>query len=547
MRLTGNIITGYSDKIYGFAFDKLQDPDKAGDLSQEIMLNLLKIAAKGKEADNMDGFIYTVCRYTFANYLRKKYRRQSECASVDRDGLGGIAASFPSEENIEETAEQTLLRERLMREISRLSKIHRDITVMFYFDNIPSKEIAERLGLSPATVRWYLGESRKKLREGIDMNENLNFSMVKLSVGHDGSAVDFNMHGLGHNPLVSNMAAACREKPLSVEEISREIGVAAAYLEYYLDDLTKMDYMKKIGNRYITNFYIRTPENMAKAANYAYVNGQAPAVTALEALQEAMDDIIAIGFTGSSLDRDSLTWIFYGDLIISLINSAYSEPLDNGRKYRDMPNPIRSDGSAHWVWAAIAGKEYHVPAAEGFAEDFAEYCESCLPFCGVKNRSADNRIFSLQLDYGTGWREFNGEDLSNLSRIRELSLSGAEPGGHDKFIIAKMSKDGYVTVENGKVRLNVPYMTAAEHKKYREIIENICTELGKDFLRDYILGFGKLTEADIPAHLDADTRFYYKYSDVKMRDFLHIIGFKRLLKLPESLKNSAFCTMLYEI
>lgn len=537
MKLTGEIITRYSQKIYGFAFDKLRDPDRAEELSQEIILELLKSAARGQEAENPDGYVYTVCRYALAKSLRKKYRSREISAEVSVDDL------IPSHENIEENTEQKLLAARLMREITRLSKNHRQVTVMFYFDNIPGEEIARRLGIPHSTVRYYLGESRKKLREGIDMNENLSFDVVKISAGHDGSVVDMNMHGLQGNPLVAGIAAACSEKPLTVEEISRAIGVGAAYLEYYLDDLTDMDYMKKVGNKYIINFYLRTPESLIKAANYSYVYAAAPAVTALDALQSRMDDILAIGFMGNDLDRDSLTWMFYGNLIIALINSAYTYPLDKGRKYHDMPNPLRADGSAHWVWAAIMGDvKKPVPTAEGFEE----YSKSCLSFSGVKNRSADDKIFSLQFDYGTGWREFNGEELSALGRIRELILSGAEPTEHDKFIIANMSGSGYVTVSGGKMRLNLPYMSAEEYKKYRDIIEDICSELGRDFLLEYIKGSGRLTESDIPDYLDEDMRFYYKYSNVKMRDFFPIIKYKGLLSLPENLKNSAFCTLVYE-
>ena len=539
MKLTGEIITRYSQKIYGFAFDKLRDPDRAEELSQEIILELLKSAARGQEVDNPDGYVYTVCRYAFAKSLRKKYRSREISAGDYTSGDNLI----PSHENIEENTEQKLLTARLMREITRLSRNHRQVTVMFYFDNIPGEEIARRLGIPHSTVRYYLGESRKKLREGIDMNENLNFDIIKIAAGHDGNVIDMKMNGLADNPLVAGIVAACREKPLTVEKISRTIGVGAAYLEYYLDDLTGMDYMKKVGNKYVTNFYLRTPESMVKEENYSYVNAAAPAVTALDALQSRMDDILAIGFMGSDLDRDSLTWMFYGDLIKTLISSAYSYPLDKGRKYHDMPNPLRADGSAHWVWAAINGDPRNpVPTAEGFEE----YVKSCLSFNGVKTRSADDKIFSLQFDFGTGWREFNGEELSALGRIRELILSGAEPTEHDKFIIANMSRSGYVTVSGGKMRMNLPYMAAEEYKKYRDIIEDICSELGRDFLLEYIKGSGRLTESDIPAYLDEDMRFYYKYSNVKIREFFQIIKYKGLLSLPENLENSAFCTLVYE-
>lgn len=536
MKLTNELITHYSKQIYGFAMEKLRDPDKAGDLSQEIILELLKSAARDKEVENPDGFVYTVCRFTLANFLRGKYKGQQNVPME-------AAVEIASEEDVAETVRQKLLRERLIREIGRLAKTHRDVTVMYYLENIPGNEIARRLSISPGTVRWYLGESRKKLREGIDMNENLSYDIVKITAGHDGNAMDMKMHGLCGNPLVGNIVAACRENPLTVEEISRATGVGAAYLEYYLDDLLYMDYMKKTGSRYVTNFWLRTPENGMTAENYAYVNAAAPAAAALTALQERMKDIISIGFTGNDNDRDFLCWMFYGDLIVTLISLAYSYPLDKGRKYHGMPNPMRADGSAHWVWATIVG-DYKKPVTA--AEGFFEYAATHLSCCGVKKRSAEDKIFSLQFDYGTGWREFNGEELSALGRIRELILSGDVPTDHDKFLIASMAREGYVTAKDGDIRLNIPYMTKEEYKKYRSIIDEICDGLGKDFLLPYIKGMGDITEPDIPVHLDEEMRFYYKYSNVRLWDFFHIVNYKGLLALPEDIKGSGFCTLVYE-
>lgn len=536
MRLTGDMITGYARRIYGFAMEKLRDPDRAGDLSQEIILELLRAAARGCEAENPDGYVYTVCRHVFARNMRYKYRHGE---TLSEEGMSLI----PSEENIAQTVEEKQIADRLKREVSRLSGTHRLVTVMFYFDNIPGEEIARRLGIPHSTVRYYLGESRRKLKEGIDMNENLSCDIVKICAGHDGNAMDMKMHGLDGNPLVGNIAAACREKPLTVEEISRATGVGAVYLEYYLDDLVYMDYMKKVGSRYVTNFWLRTPENGVRAANYAYVNAAAPAEEALKALQERMKDIISIGFTGSGSDRDFLCWIFYGDLIRTLINSAYAYPLDKGRKYHEMPNPLRADGSAHWVWAAIVGDvKRKVPTAEGFGE----YAATNLSCNGVKTRSAEDKIFSLQFDYGTGWRKFNGEELSALGRIRELILSGDTPSDHDKFLIAGMAREGYVTVTDGDIRFNIPYMTGEEYKKYRDIIDEIGDSLGRDFLLSYVKGMGDITEPDIPGHLDEEMRFYYKYSNVRLWDFFHIVKYKGLLSLPEDIKTSGFCTLVYE-
>lgn len=356
MKLSEETIIRYSEKIYGYAYSKLRDPDKAGDLSQEIMLNLLKSSAKNTEIDNPDSFVYTVCRYTFAGYLRKKYRQNKyEGISIDN------AAFIPADESVEKTVELSMMKERLVREISRLTKIHRDVIILFYFENMATADIAEKLGLPGGTVRWYLGESRKKLKEGFDMNEKTNFNLVKMWVGHDGWTTDMEMNGLGRNPLVTNIAWACYRDALTVEEISRETGVASVYLEYYLNQLTKMDYLKKTGGKYRTNFYIQSVELADKHCEYTVSNAEEITKRSLEALKSRLDEILSIGFMGNDIDRDMLTWTFYGDMMYTAVNKYLSTVEENERRYKDIQRPMRADGSEHWVSAGLMPDKDYKP------------------------------------------------------------------------------------------------------------------------------------------------------------------------------------------
>ena len=536
MKLSEEIIISYSEKIYGYAYGKLRDPDKAGDLSQEIMLNLLKSSAKNTETDNPDGFVYTVCRYTFAGYLRKKYRQNKyEGICIDN------ATFIPSDESVENSVELSMMKERLMREISRLAKIHRDITVMFYFENISTAEIAEKLGLSGGTVRWYLGESRKKLKEGIDMNENLSFNPIKMWAGHDGWSSDMEMSGLGRNPLVTNIAWACYKDALTIEEISRETGVAAVYLEYHLKQLVKMDYIKKTGSKYRTNFYIQSVELADK--HYEYITNNAEALTqrSLEALKSRLDEIISIGFMGSDIDRDILIWTFYGDMMNTAVYKYLSTIEENGRKYKDIQRPMHADGSEHWVSAGLMPDKDYKPKMSKEAEEFKN---SCLSINGIKTCGSETAL-SLQFDYGTGWREFNDDELCELCHIREIILSGREMSNHDKLIAAKMAKDGYIVMQNGIPHMNIPFMTASEHDIYSNIINEIITDLGDNFLAEYISGAGKLAESDIPEYLDSDLKLFFKYQLINMWDFFHMANYKKMLKLPEDRNHTGFATMVW--
>ena len=133
------------------------------------------------------------------------------------------------------------------------------MTIMYYFENKKSTEIAEALNLKSSTVRWYLGEVRKQLKVGIEEKQDyLSYEPKYLECVVSGIMYDETLAGLKDNLLTQNIAVVCYGEPLSLTEISKRLGVAAAYIEGLLEKLVHMDYIKVIGTKYQTNFFIQT-------------------------------------------------------------------------------------------------------------------------------------------------------------------------------------------------------------------------------------------------------------------------------------------------
>ncbi len=133
--------------------------------------------------------------------------------------------------SIEQHIEDQWVVEKIKEEIGYLGSQHRKITIRYYFENKKAIEIAKSLNLNQNTVRWYLGEVRKQLKVGVEMkSEYLNYEPKQLYCGHDGFILDQTMAGLSDNLLTQNIAMVCYGAPLSLTEISRKLGVAAAYI-----------------------------------------------------------------------------------------------------------------------------------------------------------------------------------------------------------------------------------------------------------------------------------------------------------------------------
>ena len=160
------------------------------------------------------------------------------------------------------------------------------------------------------------------------MKETLAYQPKRLWCGHDGLALDLNMHGLGNNPLVDNICIACYGAPLTVEEMSRTLQVAAAYIEPLVQDLAYMDYLQAVGgNRYRTNFFIYTRRFQLQQARYTLQQVGPCAQKLWEAFRAHLEDICAIGFVGSHLDRDFLLWALMPLSLQRLYYSSLGEVL----------------------------------------------------------------------------------------------------------------------------------------------------------------------------------------------------------------------------
>ncbi len=70
----------------------------------------------------------------------------------------------------------------LRTKIAMLSEIYRCIIILYYYDGLSTKEIAEKLNVPEGTVTWRLSAGRKRLeKEPGDMKETV-LHPVRMSI-----------------------------------------------------------------------------------------------------------------------------------------------------------------------------------------------------------------------------------------------------------------------------------------------------------------------------------------------------------------------------
>ena len=162
------IVNEYITRIYSFVKKRVSNEADAQDIAQEIALKLYKSLCI-KEVVNVEGFVWTVARNTLSNFYRDNSRFKMNVSIEDNeldinDGSSALVDQMIEKENYH----------RIRKEIAYLSKIQRQILIMYYYEEKKQSEIASILNIPVGTVKWHLGIARDELKRGMAKMRNIN-------------------------------------------------------------------------------------------------------------------------------------------------------------------------------------------------------------------------------------------------------------------------------------------------------------------------------------------------------------------------------------
>lgn len=155
--LNDKVTSDYSKLIFGFSMSRTKNLQDAQDQSQEILISLFRTLKGKKDIADLNAYVYTICCYTWSKFLR---RNKCYFNSLSIECLEHIGSSTQVDEEIFHSIDL----QRLRRELSYLTELHRRITIMHYFEKRSCDEIGKVLIMSNESVRRHLFESRKKMR-----------------------------------------------------------------------------------------------------------------------------------------------------------------------------------------------------------------------------------------------------------------------------------------------------------------------------------------------------------------------------------------------
>lgn len=300
--------------IFAFSLSRLYDRSEAEDLTNDIVCEVLKCAHRLKNDDAFYGFMWRIAENTFKKRIRKSKFQMLE---FDESFVGTYWVT--PEEKYLKTEDLRLLR----RELSLLSKQYRETTVAYYINGKSCSEISADLGISTEMVKYYLFKTRKILKEGIGMSREFgekSYHPGTFRMDYWGNGDNSCYWQLFKRKLPGNILLSAYYTPVTIQELSIELGVASVYLEDEIELLMEHDIIRKTGDKYQTNIIIFTDEYEKKLATQMKPVYENAAEQLNKKLSNLLPSLETLDFKGNDYNRNRLKWTFANLVMVFALN-----------------------------------------------------------------------------------------------------------------------------------------------------------------------------------------------------------------------------------
>ena len=497
--MTEERITDYIDGLFAEAMRRCPSAADAEDAVQETVLAALTHLSRGGRIDEPRAWLHAVLRRKCYDILRRHYRLPT--VTVDE----APETADTEQEDMREADERRARAEQIRREVSYLAESYRVIIAKHYFHGQSLRDIAAELGLPEGTVKSRMDFGRKQMKKGIEQMEHYtenSYLPKKMFLCNSGSC-GLNMEPMSlvddDDPLTQNLLLLAYEKPVTVSELSRAIGVAAAFIEPIIRRLVEGELMVRMGDgRVYTDFiiygaddsvrYLREQEDFAEAHADAYC----------DALEKAIAALKQTGFYSRRLERYMMIRIAGGALWRAM------EPHRAPQIFPERPNGGR------WIAFGMIDQKHRTPGLYAGRESYrlsGERCERLDSYLDAKALALYNyesALYPYPKLVIDGFSTFMEAEACAL-KLFYLMEKGIDPLSVDADprilrAIPQLEREGFLAVENGKPRLLIPHLSTAQYQVFHEIVDRAVREAAAR-LEAPLAAYAHTHRKKIPPHL----------------------------------------------
>lgn len=306
-QLTKNYVENYMGNVFYFCLKKTGSSVEAEDLTSDISLNIVEALEKGTIPTSFSAWVWQIARNRYSVWAAKKHRR---CESV----TGADISDYEIEDETLCVEEKFLHREDLSllrRELAFISSDYRNIVVAYYIEDRKTKDIASGLRLPKGTVESKLFRARKILKEGMSMAREFgprSYKPEDIYFASSGSQKSSLPWSAVERMLPKNILLEANNNPSTIEELSMELGTAVPYMEEEAELLVRATLLKKLDNKYVTNFFIVSSECQLQIYMTLKNNSKKRNEMIDKIVIDSLDEIRSLGIVKNEMSDNDLKW-----------------------------------------------------------------------------------------------------------------------------------------------------------------------------------------------------------------------------------------------
>lgn len=486
--------------LYELVANKYSDCSEADALIQETIMVLLIKQKQGIEIKHKKGFLSAVFKNKYNEWLRAKYKNKIiSFESVELAEENG---------NFAEIEEESLKADEYMavrRELGRLIKIYREVTVRHYVHGHSVEKIASELGISVGTVKSRLSSAREQIREGISKMEK--YSEVSYSPKHLSIAIWGNQ-GISGEPfsfigtvIEQNILILAYKAPMSIRGIADALGMPCAFVEPLVERLVFGELMGKTagGLVYTRCFLVNYEDSFGDIASQETVaKRHAKSVWGISA--KHFSPLFEHEEFKAMSEKQKATLCLFGiDMALSSVISECSI-----RKYAPSSPPERPNGGKWFAYGTVYENNHtrNIKYESSGPVSVTYYSEA--------DKTLECRLQDKQSFFGSAHWAYNTFKykcrLQTIARFYASLIPDCEIKPDDDRVYELIPDFERLNIlkrdSNGEIMLDIPYLT---EETTQTLFYPATTEIYKELMqivRSDLEVICKTKKHSVPKHVD---------------------------------------------
>ena len=157
------LVRRWTPRILALCHARVGRAGAAEDLTQEALLRGYRSLATLSQPERFGSWLHGIALRACLDWLKARERRTIPFSAL---GNGCDPDGFPNPRDDADIHDRNDERRRLLAEVEALPPDYRTVVMLYYYENITYRELAEMLGVSPATINARLTKARALLRPG---------------------------------------------------------------------------------------------------------------------------------------------------------------------------------------------------------------------------------------------------------------------------------------------------------------------------------------------------------------------------------------------